>query len=180
MFYRYKKFIPQVDDSAFIAESAKIIGNVVIGEDSSVWYHTALRAEDEQIKIGDCCSIQEHTLIHVDKGYPVTVEDNVTVGHHAILHGCHIKEGTLVGMGATILNGAVIGENCVIGANTLITSGVEIPPNSLVMGSPGKIVREITDEEKEILRQSADIYVKFAREYRNPDIVQKLSRDQLK
>lgn len=179
MFYRYKQFIPQVDESAFIAEGARVIGNVTIGADTSIWYNAVLRGDEDKIEIGNRCSIQENTMCHLYEGFPLIVEDDVTVGHNAIIHGCHIKKGSLIGMGATILDGAVIGENCIVGANALVPNGKEIPPNSLVLGSPAKIVREITDEDRQLLALSVEVYVRNAREYQDPEIYEKLDRSQL-
>lgn len=179
MFYRYKDFIPQVDESAFIAEGAKVIGNVKIGADTSVWYNAVLRGDEDKIEIGNRCSIQENTMCHLYEGFPLIVEDDVTVGHNAIIHGCHIKRGSLIGMGATILDGAVIGENCIVGANALVPNGKEIPPNSLVVGSPAKVVREITDSDRQLLEMSVEVYVRNAREFQEPDVYEKISRDEL-
>lgn len=179
MFYRYKEFIPQVDESAFIAEGAKVIGNVKIGADTSVWYNAVLRGDEDKIEIGNRCSIQENTMCHLYEGFPLIVEDDVTVGHNAIIHGCHIKRGSLIGMGATILDGAVIGENCIVGANALVPNGKEIPPNSLVVGSPAKVVREITDSDRQLLEMSVEVYVRNAREFQEPDVYEKISRDEL-
>lgn len=180
MFYRYKQFIPQVDETAFVAEGARIIGNVKIGADTSIWYNAILRGDEDRIEIGNRVSIQENTTCHLYKGFPLIVEDDVTVGHNAIIHGCHIKKGALIGMGATVLDGAVIGENSIVGANALVPSGKIIPPNSLVLGSPAQVIREISDADRELLRMSVEVYVQNARDYQNPEIYEKLSRDQLK
>lgn len=180
MFYRYKNFIPEVDETAFVAEGARVIGNVKIGADTSIWYNAILRGDEDRIEIGNRCSIQENTMCHLYEGYPLIVEDDVTVGHNAIIHGCHIKKGALVGMGATILDGAVIGENSIVGANALVPNGKVIPPNSLVLGSPAKVVREIGDADRELLRISVEVYVRNAREYRDKEIYEKLERDELR
>lgn len=180
MFYRYKQFIPQVDETAFVAEGARIIGNVKIGADTSIWYNAILRGDEDRIEIGNRVSVQENTTCHLYKGFPLIVEDDVTVGHNAIIHGCHIKKGALIGMGATVLDGAVIGENSIVGANALVPSGKIIPPNSLVLGSPAQVIREISDADRELLRMSVEVYVQNARDYQNPEIYEKLSRDQLK
>lgn len=180
MFYRYKQFIPQVDESAFIAEGARVIGNVKIGAETTIWYNAILRGDEDRIEIGNRCSIQENTTCHLYEGYPLIVEDDVTVGHNAIIHGCHIKKGALIGMGAVILDGAVIGENSIIGANALVPTGKVIPPNSLVLGSPAKVVREIGDADRELLRISVEVYVQNSKDYRNQEIYEKLTREQLK
>ena len=177
MFYRYKEYIPQVDNTAFIAEGAKIIGNVTIGEETSIWFNVVLRGDEDKIQIGNRCSIQENTVCHLYEGFPLIVEDEVTVGHNAIIHGCTIKRGVLVGMGATILDGAVIGENSIIGANALIPSGKEIPPNSLVLGNPGKVVRELTEKDEALIDLSIKTYVRNAREYQDEKIFEKISRE---
>lgn len=180
MFYRYKHFVPKVDESAFIAEGARVIGNVKIGAETSIWYNVILRGDEDRIEIGNRCSIQENTTCHLYEGYPLIVEDDVTVGHNAIIHGCHIKKGALIGMGAVILDGAVIGENSIVGANALVPTGKVIPPNSLVLGSPAKVVRQIEDSDRELLRMSVEVYVQNSKDYQNPEIYEKLSRDQLK
>lgn|SRR5690625_1482859 len=180
MFYRYKHFVPEVDVSAFIAEGARVIGNVKIGAETSIWYNAILRGDEDRIEIGNRCSIQENTTCHLYEGYPLIVEDDVTVGHNAIIHGCHIKKGALIGMGAVILDGAVIGENSIVGANALVPTGKVIPPNSLVLGSPAKVVRQIEDSDRELLRMSVEVYVQNSKDYQNPEIYEKLSRDQLK
>lgn len=176
MFYRYKDYTPQIDESAFIAEGAKIIGNVTIGEQTNIWFNVVLRGDEDEIKIGNRCSIQENTVCHLYKGYPLILEDEVTVGHNAIIHGCVLKKGVLVGMGATILDGAVIGENSIIGANSLIPAGKVIPPNSLVLGSPGKVVREINDQDRELLKNTIETYVKNTIEYQSPEVFEKIER----
>lgn len=180
MFYRYKEFVPEVNESAFVAEGARIIGNVKIGADTSIWYNVVLRGDLDRIEIGNRCSIQENTMGHLYSGNPLIVEDDVTVGHNVVIHGCHIKKGALIGMGSTVLDGAVIGENSIVGANTLIPNGKVIPPNSLVVGNPAKVVREITDENREMLRMSVEIYVRNAREFQDPEFYEKLERKDLK
>lgn len=180
MFYRYKEFLPEVDESAFIAEGAKVIGDVKIGAETSIWFNVVLRGDEDRIRIGNRCSIQENTVCHLYEGYPLILEDEVTVGHNAIIHGCTLKKGVLVGMGATVLDGAVIGENSIIGANTLIPSGKVIPPNSLVLGSPGKVVREITEQDEELLDLTIRTYVRNAEQYQDPAIFEKIEREKVK
>lgn len=174
MFYRYKEHIPKVDDSAFVAEGARIIGDVEIGSQTSIWFNVILRGDEDKIRIGNRCSIQENTVCHLYEGSPLIVEDEVTVGHNATIHGCTLKKGVLVGMGATVLDGAIIGENSIIGANSLIPSGKEIPPNSLVLGSPGKVIRELNDQDKEILDLSIRTYVRNSEEFRNEKVFEKV------
>lgn len=180
MFYRYKECIPQIDESAFIAEGARIIGNVTVGAETSIWYNAILRGDEDEIVIGNRCSIQENTMCHLYEGYPLIVEDDVTVGHNAVIHGCHIKKGSLIGMGATILDGAVIGENCIVGANALVPNGKVIPPNSLVIGSPAKVVRELTEADYQLLQLSVEVYVRNAREFRDSAVYEKISREAVK
>jgi len=180
VFYRYKEHIPQIDESAFIADGAKIIGDVTIGADTSIWYNVVLRGDEDRIEIGNRTSIQENTICHLYKGNPLIVEDDVTVGHGTIIHGCTIKKGALIGMGATILDGAVIGENSIVGANSLIPAGKEIPSNSLVIGSPGEVVREITEQDRELLKMSVEVYVRNAKEYQDPEILEKITWENVK
>jgi carbonic anhydrase/acetyltransferase-like protein (isoleucine patch superfamily) len=179
LFYRYKEFIPQIDETAFIAEGAKIIGNVKIGAETSIWFNVVLRGDEDMIRIGNRCSIQENTVAHLYEGHPLIVEDEVTVGHGAIIHGCTLKKGALIGMGATVLDGAIIGENSIVGANALIPAGKEIPPNSLVLGSPGKIIRNITERDKKMLELGIETYTRNAREYQDPKIFEKISIKQI-
>jgi carbonic anhydrase/acetyltransferase-like protein (isoleucine patch superfamily) len=147
----------------FVAESASVIGNVEIGEDVGIWFGAVIRGDNERIRIGAGTNIQDLCVLHSDPGYPLTIGDDCTIGHRATLHGCSIGDGTLVGMSATILNGARIGRNCLIGAGALITEGKEIPDGSLVLGSPGKVVRALSEDEIEGLKKSAERYVANAR-----------------
>ncbi len=138
--------VETADDSYWIAPSASVIGNVYLGRNTSVWFSAVVRGDVEPIRIGDGSNVQECSVLHTDPGAPLTIGQNVTIGHSANVHGCEIGDGTLVGIGATILNHAKVGKNCMIGANTLISEGKEIPDNSLVVGSPGKVVRDVTPE----------------------------------
>ncbi len=147
----------------FIAPSADVIGKVSLGEDSSIWYHAVLRGDHDFIRVGRCCNIQDGCILHTDEGYPVEIGDCVTVGHGAIVHGCHIGDNTLIGMGAIILNGAEIGENCLIGAGALVTQGMKIPDGMMVLGSPAKIKRPLTAEEIRGNRNSAEEYVMLSK-----------------
>lgn len=150
---------PVVHDTAFIAPGSYLIGDVKVGKETSIWFNAVLRGDEDSIIIGDRCSIQDNTTIHLYEGAPVIIEDEVTVGHNVILHGCTIKKRSIIGMGSTILDGAVVGEECIIGANTLISAGKVIPPRSLVVGSPGRVVRELTDTDLELIQLSIDTYV---------------------
>jgi carbonic anhydrase/acetyltransferase-like protein (isoleucine patch superfamily) len=166
MIYPFENKNPKVDASVFIAPGSRIIGDVIIGKDSSIWFNAVLRGDEDQIRIGEKTSIQDNVTCHLFEGSPLIVEDEVTVGHNAILHGCHIHRRTIVGMGSTILDGAEIGEECIIGANTLIPPGKKIPPRSLVVGSPGKVVRELSEKDFQLIQLSIDTYVEKGRLYK--------------
>ncbi len=153
-----------IDRDAFIAESADVMGNISIGKGSSIWYGAVARGDMNYIKIGQFTNIQDNATVHVDTNFPTLLGDYVTVGHNAIIHGCEIGDNTLIGMGSIILNGAKIGKNCIIGAGSLITEGAIIADNSLVIGSPGKVRREISDKEVKSIRENAEIYVKLWKE----------------
>ena len=159
----------KIDETAYIAEGAKIIKDVVLEKNSSVWVNAVLRGDEEQIIIGEGSNVQDNCVIHVGPECPTVLGKGVTVGHLTLLHGCRIGDNTLVGMNSTIMNGAVIGKNCVIGAGSLITKGTVIPDNSLAFGRPAKIVRNVTDKEIESNRYDADFYIKEAAEYREAD-----------
>lgn len=148
----------KINSEAFIAETADVVGDVTIGEGSSMWYGAVARGDMSYIKIGKKTNIQDNATVHVDTDLPCIIGDYVTVGHNAVVHGCEVGNYCLIGMGAIILNGAVIGDNCIIAAGSLITEGAVIPPNSLVMGSPGKVRREVTAEEIETIKDNAVRY----------------------
>ncbi len=149
----------------FIAPDAAIIGSVVLGNLCSVWFNAVLRGDNDVIELGERSNVQDGSVLHVDPGFPLTIGAGVTVGHMVMLHGCSIGDNSLIGINSAILNGAKIGKNCLIGAHSLITEGKEIPDNSLVMGSPGKVVRELTPEEVGKLVSAADVYVKKISRY---------------
>lgn len=163
--YRIADKTPRVAASAFVAVEATVIGAVTIGERSSVWPGAVARGDNETIAIGAETSIQDGAVLHADPGFALTIGDGVTVGHQAMLHGCTIGDGSLIGIKALILNHAVVGRECLIGANALVTEGKSIPDRSLVLGSPGKVVRTLTDEEVAGLRAIAAHYVENARRY---------------
>ncbi|OGS97948.1 MAG: gamma carbonic anhydrase family protein [Gallionellales bacterium RBG_16_56_9] len=166
MLYRLGERIPELrGDQHFVADNASIIGSVILENNVSVWFNAVLRGDNEPIHIGANSNIQDGAVLHTDPGAPLTVAANVTVGHQAALHGCTIGEGSLIGIRAVILNHSVIGKNCLIGANTLITEGKVIPDNSLVIGSPGKIVRTLTEEEIAGMHANAAHYVELAARY---------------
>lgn len=146
-------------DSNFIAPDATLIGNIAIGRDVSIWFGTAIRGDNEKITIGARSNVQEHTIMHTDPGYALTIGEGCTIGHRAMLHGCTIGDNSLVGMGAIILNGARIGKNCLVGAGALVTEGKEFPDNSLIVGSPAKAVRTLDDAAAARLKVSAQHYV---------------------
>ncbi|MGP3697045.1 gamma carbonic anhydrase family protein [Rhodobacter sp. NSM] len=166
MIYALDGVAPRIDAEAWVAPDANVIGKVVLGAGSSVWFGSTLRGDNEEIVIGANTNVQENSVLHTDWGYPLTIGANCTIGHKAMLHGCTIGEGTLIGMGATVLNGARIGRFCLIGACALITEGKEIPDFSLVKGAPGKVVRELTEEERARLMASAEGYAANARRFR--------------
>jgi carbonic anhydrase/acetyltransferase-like protein (isoleucine patch superfamily) len=165
MLVSYKQYKPEIKKNVFISGSSTIIGRCFISEDCSIWYNAVLRADVNEIIIGRETNIQDGCIIHCDHDYKTIIGNNVTVGHNAIIHGCTIGRNCLIGMGSTILDGAVIGDNVIIGANSLITHGKTIPSGVLAMGSPAKVVRELTSEEIEGIRQSVEGYVKLSREY---------------
>lgn len=158
---------PQLHADTWVAPDANLIGKVVLEEGASVWFGATLRADHEEIRIRAGSNVQENTVMHVDKGYPISVGENCTIGHKVMLHGCTIGDGSLIGMGATVLNGAKIGKNCLIGAGALITEGKEIPDGSLVMGAPGKVVRELDEQGVQMLQASALHYQENMRRFRD-------------
>ncbi|MCB0065291.1 MAG: gamma carbonic anhydrase family protein [Caldilineaceae bacterium] len=149
----------QLHSTVFIAPHAVIVGDVTLAERCSVWFHVTLRGDVEPIRIGPGTNIQEGAVFHVDPGFPVTVGAGVTIGHRAIVHGATVHDNVIIGMGSTLLNGALIGENSIVGANALVTEGKEFPPGSLILGSPAKVVRSLTDEEIARIRRGAETYV---------------------
>jgi carbonic anhydrase/acetyltransferase-like protein (isoleucine patch superfamily) len=153
------------DGFCFVAESAQVIGHVILGEGAGIWFGAVLRGDNEPIAVGAETNIQENCVLHTDMGFPLVIGKGCTIGHAAILHGCTIGDNSLVGMGATVLNGAKIGKNCLIGAGALVTEGKEIPDNSLVVGSPGKVVRQLGDDAVTMLERSAKHYVENARRF---------------
>jgi carbonic anhydrase/acetyltransferase-like protein (isoleucine patch superfamily) len=165
MIYALDGIAPLIDATAWVAADANLIGHVVLEAGSSVWFGATLRGDNEEIRLGAGSNIQEACVLHTDMGFPLVIGANCTIGHRATLHGCTIGEGSLIGMGATILNGAKIGKGCLIGACALITEGKEIPDGSLVMGSPGKIIRQLDAQAQMGLLQSAERYQENARRF---------------
>lgn len=166
MIYALDGVAPTIDPSAWVADTAVLIGKVVVEADASIWFGAVARGDNEEIRVGAGSNVQENSVLHTDMGYPLTIGANCTIGHKAMLHGCTIGDGTLIGMGATVLNGARIGKGCLIGACALITEGKEIPDGSLVMGSPGKVVRELDQTARARLLASAAGYQANARRFR--------------
>lgn len=167
MLYRLEQYTPDLPEAGryFVADNATVLGRVTLGEDVGIWFNAVLRGDVDDIAIGARTNIQDGTVVHADEGYPARVGEGVTVGHQAMIHGCTIGDNSLIGIKAVVLNGATIGRNCIIGANALIPEGKEIPDNSLVMGAPGRVKREVTDEEIDGLRWSADHYVENFKRY---------------
>ncbi len=152
-------------EGVFIAETAFVCGDVEIGEDSSIWFGAVLRGDEDSITIGRRTNIQDNCVIHCDKGLPVKIGNEVTVGHGCVIHGCEIGDGSLIGMGAVVLNGAKIGKNCLIGAGAVVTGKTDAPDGSMLLGSPAKVKRELTSHEISANRRSAETYVERAKEY---------------
>lgn len=158
-----------IDKTVFIAEGARVVGNVEIARDSSVWYNAVIRADSNSIKIGERSNVQDNAVIHTSRDFGVVIGDNVTIGHGAIVHGCTIGNNVMIGMGAIILNGAVIEENSIIGAGALIAGGKTVPAGSLAFGNPFRIVRSLTEQEIKSISDNAQSYVDEAREYKTKE-----------
>lgn len=158
MIYALDGIAPQIHPTAWVAPTAVLVGNVIIGPRANIWFGAVLRGDNEPIVVGEGSNVQENAVLHTDMGYPLTIGANCTIGHKAMLHGCIIEDGCLIGMGATLLNGATIGTGSLVGACALVTEGKIIPPGALVMGSPGKVVRELDDAARARLLKSAAGY----------------------
>jgi carbonic anhydrase/acetyltransferase-like protein (isoleucine patch superfamily) len=159
---------PNIAPSAWVADSAQVIGNVTLGAEANIWFGVVIRGDQpEAITVGARSNIQDGTVMHADEGKPLTVGEGVTVGHKVMLHGCTIGDNSLIGIGAVVLNGARIGKNCLVGAGALVTEGKEFPDGSMIIGSPAKVVRELTPEQIERLKWSAQHYVENARRFRD-------------
>lgn len=165
--YALGELTPTCHEDTWVAPDANVIGNVVLEEGASVWFCSTLRGDNEEIRVGAGSNVQENCVFHTDMGFPLSIGRNCTIGHKVMLHGCTIGNNTLIGMGATVLNGARIGDNCLIGAGALITEGKEIPDNSLVMGAPGKIVRQLDGPAAQMLTASAVHYQDNMRRFRD-------------
>ncbi len=166
--YSLKNKVPTLRGSGqFIAPNASVVGDVVLSENVSVWFNAVIRAENDSVVIGSGSNIQDSAVLHVDPGFPLNIGENVTVGHQAMLHGCTIGEGALVGIQAVILNGAVIGKGALIGANALVTENMHVPDNTLVLGSPAKVVKVLSEQQAQALKKTAAGYVKNAQRFNN-------------
>jgi len=165
MILKFKEFYPKIDSTAWIAPSADIIGNVVIGENSSVWFQCVIRSDVNEVIIGKNTNVQDLSMIHTDTHTKTILGDNVTIGHKVMLHGCTVEDNCLIGMSATILDNAVIGEGSIVGANSLVTQGKKFPPRSLILGSPAKVVKELTQEDVDELIAHAGRYVEYKNDY---------------
>jgi carbonic anhydrase/acetyltransferase-like protein (isoleucine patch superfamily) len=153
--------------SDFIAPNATVLGSVTILENVSIWFGAVIRADKDDIFIGESSNVQDNVVIHTSKGFPVHIGNRVSIGHGAILHGCTIRDRVLVGMGAIVLNGAVVGEDSILGAGTVVTEGADIPPGSLVLGVPGKVIKPTTPEQKKNILKNAESYCELAQRYRD-------------
>lgn len=175
MIHRYQDYVPKLGQGAWVAPGAQVIGDVVLGQDVSIWFNAVVRGDVHQIRIGDRSNIQDGSIVHVthhkgatrcsDDGYPMIIGHDVTVGHKVVLHGCTIEPFCLIGMGAIIIDGAVIGEESIVGAGAMVTKGKQFPPRSLILGSPAKVVREVTEEELAELHAAPTRYVGFKNGY---------------
>ena len=165
--YSLNDVTPQIADETWVAESASVIGNVIMHEGSSVWFGAVVRGDNEPILIGKRSNVQDGSVLHSDPGSPLNIGEGVTLGHQVMVHGCTIGDNTLIGIGATILNGAKIGKNCIIGAHALITEGKVIPDGSMVMGAPGKVVKQLTPPQIAMLQGSAEVYVQNAKRFKS-------------
>ncbi|RPH62164.1 MAG: gamma carbonic anhydrase family protein [Burkholderiales bacterium] len=163
--YRLGDRAPRIDPTAWVADSAELIGLVELAAEASIWFNCTLRGDNEPIRVGARSNVQENCVLHTDPGHPLTIGERVTVGHQAMLHGCTIGDGSLIGIQAIVLNGARIGRECLIGAGALVTEGKSIPDRSVVMGAPGKVVRQLTDDEVATLRANNDTYVTRAQHF---------------
>ncbi len=164
---RYAVTSPIIAKSAFIAATAEVMGDVVVGEDSSIWYGAILRADNDAIRIGNQTNLQDGTIVHVDEGVPCTVGNRVGVGHRVILHGCTVEDDCLIGMGSILLNGVVVGRGSLVAAGAVLPEGTRVPPGSLVMGVPGKVVRPMDPALTQRIEQTWRHYVKQAKRHRN-------------
>jgi len=164
--YELDGLTPHIADSAWVADSAEVMGDVALGDEVGIWFGVVVRGDTAPITVGARTNIQDLSVLHADLGLPLSIGAGVTVGHKAMLHGCTIGDNSLIGIGAVVLNGAKIGQGCLVGAGALVTEGKEFPDGSMIIGSPAKVVRSLTPEQLEGLRQSADHYVANAQRFK--------------
>lgn len=164
--YQLENLTPSVHESAWVADSARVIGDVELGADSSVWFGVVIRGDTEHITVGRGSNIQDNSVLHADQGVPLVIGENVTVGHQVMLHGCTIGDGSLIGIAAVVLNGARIGKNCLVGAGSLVTEGKEFPDGSMIFGSPAKAVKQLSSQQVVDLKLVAEHYVHNANRYK--------------
>lgn len=172
MLKQYKGKWPRLGEGVFIEDSAQVIGDVEIGANSSVWFNAVVRGDVHHIRIGDRTNVQDNSTLHVTKDtYPLIIGNDITIGHNVVLHGCTVKDRCLIGMGAIVLDNAEIGEDSIVGAGALVTEGMKVPPGSLVLGIPAKVVRALKPEEKARILKSAENYIEYSRNYTGPEKV---------
>jgi carbonic anhydrase/acetyltransferase-like protein (isoleucine patch superfamily) len=164
--YQLDELAPKMHETAWVADSAQVIGDVELAEGVSVWFGTVIRGDTETVRIGRGTNVQDASVLHADPGVPLTLGENVSIGHQVMLHGCTIGDGSLIGIGAVVLNRARIGKNCLVGAGSLVTEGKEFPDGSMILGSPAKAVRQLSPEQIEGLKDIARHYVENARRYK--------------
>lgn len=157
---------PEIDASVWLAPGSIVVGDVTVGAGSSIWYHAVVRGDSDAVRIGERANLQDGVVVHTQRGDPAVIGDDVSIGHHATVHGATIERGCLIGMGSTILSGAVIGEGSLVAAGALVPQGVRIPPGSLVAGVPGRVVRELRDEDREAVRRNAELYLVYTEHHR--------------
>lgn len=165
--YQLGEFAPTIDSTAYVTDTATLIGQVRIEARASIWFNATLRGDNEPIVVGEGSNVQEGAVLHADPGFPLTIGKEVTIGHMAMVHGCTLGDGALIGIQAVVLNGARIGKNCVVGAGALVTEGKEFPDNSLIVGSPAKAIRTLTDEEIKRFRGAAESYIRRSVEFKD-------------
>jgi carbonic anhydrase/acetyltransferase-like protein (isoleucine patch superfamily) len=164
--YKLGEHAPKIHETAWIAESAEVIGRVAMAEGASVWFGAVVRGDVEDISIGRNSNIQDNSVLHADHGVPLSIGENVTVGHHVMLHGCTVGDGSLIGIRAVVLNGAKIGRNCIVGAGSVVTEGKSFPDGTLILGAPAKVVRELDPEQIKMMQHGAAHYVGNAQRFR--------------
>ncbi len=167
MIMKYLSYVPNVHDSCYVSENAQVIGRVTLKKNVNIWFGTVLRGDGNYIEVGANTNIQDNSVVHINDDIPTTIGANCTIGHCAIIHGCTIGNSVLIGMGAIVLDGAVIEDNVIVGAGALVPQGKRIPKNSLVLGSPCKVIRELTEEEIKELEESVTLYVNRSKNYKN-------------